>query len=136
MSDKPPNLLLVATLIVIAGASTTSVLALACRRWRAIKVFLGLVALFWAVASSLFASHTISTTAPRALSEWGRDFLVNFAILAPIAILPTAVLLECVGGSFSRRTIPVVALVAWTLAFPISVFLAIVLSCKIWHECL
>jgi hypothetical protein len=136
VSDKPPHLLLDAVLIVIAGASTISVLALTCRRWRATKAFLGLAALFWVVAAWIFASHTISTVAPRALSEWWRDFLVNFAILAPIAILPTAVLVECVAGSHSRRSIPIVAVVAWALAFPISVFLAIVLSCKIWHECM
>lgn len=136
MSEKPPNLLLIATLVVIAGASTVSVLALVCRRWRATKAFLGLAALLWLAGSWLLTSRTISAAAPRALSEWWRDFLVNFAILAPIAILPTAVLLEGVAGSVSRRSIPIVAAVAWAVALPISVFLAIVLSCRIWHQCL
>lgn len=136
MSDKPPDFLLVAALIVVAGASTMALFALACRRWRATKTFLGLVALLWAAASGLFAFPTISAAAPIALSSWWRDSLVYLAILAPLAILPTACLLPCVAGSTSRRWIPIIAVVAWAVAFPMSLVLGIMLSCNIWHDCL
>jgi hypothetical protein len=114
---------------VVVATSISSVAAYACSKRRATKTYVGFIIAYWVGAALILARWNAPNHFDRVY------FLDSLVSLSPIIFIPGLLLLLCVLGKRAPRAIIPIALFGVVVAAPIVVYLGLVSSCYILHDC-
>jgi hypothetical protein len=113
--------------ILLIGVLISSATAYACSRSHKVKAFTAATLGYWFVAALLNAAVFSKLDV--------RHIVVSLLTVAPLIFLPGLSLLFCVFGKLTPRAIIPVAVAAVVVAFPISIYISIVVACGVLGAC-
>ena len=129
MSGELSDFAAPAALGVVVAASISSIAAYACARRRATKAYAGCNLVYW-IGTALVLTRL---NAPSKFDP--THFLDALIAVAPLIFLPGLLLLFCVMGKLGTRAIVPIALLGALVAVPTVVYVGLVSSCYVLHDC-
>jgi hypothetical protein len=118
-----------AALGMLVTASISSIVAYACTRRRATKTYAAINIAYWMGAALVLAR----LNAPSKFDYM--HFLDALITVAPLIFLPGLLLLFCVMGKWGTRAIIPIAVFGSLVAVPSVVYMGLVSSCYVLHDC-